>query len=960
MSNADIRNFKLVELYHRYVGEPESRRDVYGYWLFLVGSLAGLVGVGVYQVEQAFFPGNLEVRQAAIVLAAVGLAVAMLGIVVLLPVRRRGMQASVVGLLVALGGIALFVQVYPQAWYFTPDYSAQVIAVYTAGVAIIVGVAVLVPVVTGEKGLLVEPELGLGDDEPPIMVGDASRDAFFTVYETPTNDWTWRAIQRDAVARSADVADTDTDARMAVESVQEKIGSAGLLEITTAAFRLYRTEDDGWRWSLVEDDGSIVARNETDYADRDAVESAVSFLKEAAPDADVVEIRGAAFDVYEDEGGRWHWRLLDDQRRPLAASVDSHADAMAAESDTREFVETLEESRVLALDSIGIELFEAETDAAMAADGGSAVESDAGGGRTWRWRVIDGDDRHLVTGASTYEARRDAETAADTVAGRLADAAVLEYGTAGYEVYRVGEDWHWRLRDEVDDVLATGADAAGDEAAAREAAERARGVVQEADIVEFEGADYEVYPDGGEWHWRLVSADREVLADSTEAHDDREAAEAAADRVREQALAADLVEFEQAAFQQYESGGEWRWRLIDEDGQVLADSGESYEDKSEVTEGMRTLKEHAPDAEVLEIDTAAFEIYRTDGGDYTWRLIDEAGKLIAESAATHPSRAAARDSVDFLLDHVDEAAVRPMERAAFQLFGDDDAWGFWLVHTDGTVLAEGADRHPTYDDATSAIAGVREASEDAPVTTVGDLAVQLRQDSGWHWRVVDRDHRPVAEGERTYEYREAAMADVERLTEHAADAPVFDLGSGVVWVDRTGDGWRWRLVDEDRDALAASPETYASEAAALEAVETVEARAPSADTIDIDTLAYELYRDGERDADASDEQAGWRWRLIDEDERVLAVSATAHEDREAAEAAIEAARSTTGRASIIEIDEVAFEFHERDDGWIWRLIDDNGSPLAESVDAHGSRQDAREEMLAVKEHAPDGETVVSW
>jgi uncharacterized protein YegP (UPF0339 family) len=645
---------------------------------------------------------------------------------------------------------------------------------------------------------------------------------------------------------------------------------------------------------------------------------------------------------------------------------------MAAESDTREFVEEVEEARVLALESLGIELFEAEAPAEPVASDGGAVEADpeagADGETAWRWRVIDGDDRHLVTGESTHPTRRDAETAADDVAGRLADASVIEYGASAYEVYRSGDEWRWRLRDDVDDVLATGAAADGDEDGARESAKRARAAVHGADIVEFEGAASVVSPAGDAGPGRLVAADRSVLADSTEAYDDREAAETAADRVREQALAADLVEFEQAAFQQYESDGEWRWRLIDEDGQVLADSGESYEDKAEVTEGMRTLKEHAPDAEVLEIDTAAFEIYRTDGGDYTWRLIDEGGKLIAESATAHPSRAAARDSVDFLLEHVDEAAVRPMERAAFQLFAEADAWGFWLVHTDGTVLAEGADRHPTYDDATSAIEAVRGASEDAPVTTIGDLAVQLRQDSGWHWRLVDRDHEPVAAGERTYEDRGAAMADVERLTADVADAPVFDVGTGVVWVDRTDEGWRWRLVDEDRDAVAAGPSTYDSESAALEAVETVKARAPAADTIDIDTLAYELYRedagaaagdDGDADGDG-DAAAQWRWRLIDEGEQVLAVSAAGYADREAAEDAIEAARSTTGRASIIEVDEVAFEFHERDDGWIWRLIDENGSPLAESVETHGTRQDAREEMLAVKEHGPEGETIVSW
>jgi hypothetical protein len=236
MSNSEIQGTKLVELYHRYVGEPESKRDVYGYWLFLLGSVAGMAGVTVFQVEQLLFAGDFQVREWAIALAAVGLTLTMFGVVVLLPVRQRGMQVSVVGVVVAALGIGGFVWAYPQAWDVQPDYSAPIIAVYSLGLAVIAGVAVLVPVVTGEKGPFVEPELGIGNDEP-----------------TP---------------------------------------------------------------------------------DRDGVESTVNFLKEEAPTADVVEIRGAAFDVYE-EGGRWEWQLVDGVRQPIAIGLNDYADAEAAETRRR-------------------------------------------------------------------------------------------------------------------------------------------------------------------------------------------------------------------------------------------------------------------------------------------------------------------------------------------------------------------------------------------------------------------------------------------------------------------------------------------------------------------------------------------------------------------------------------------------------------------------------------------------
>jgi uncharacterized protein YegP (UPF0339 family) len=104
----------------------------------------------------------------------------------------------------------------------------------------------------------------------------------------------------------------------------------------------------------------------------------------------------------------------------------------------------------------------------------------------------------------------------------------------------------------------------------------------------------------------------------------------------------------------------------------------------------------------------------------------------------------------------------------------------------------------------------------------------------------------------------------------------------------------------------------------------------------------------------------WQWRLIDRDERTLAVSGSSYETREDAEDAIEWARDTVAGSSIIEIDEVAFEFHEQESGWGWRLVDEHGSPLAESVEPRETRQAAREEMLAVRDRARDGETVVTW
>ena len=931
MGTEPLANRTLVELYYRYVGEPERMRDIYGYWLFLIGSLAGVFGVLTYQLEQALVPGHFGLRETAIIAAALGLAIALFGIVVLLPVRRRGIIASLVGLLIAFLGVGLFSQNYPHAWYVGPDYSAEIIAVYGAGITIIAAVAVLVPIITGERGLLVEPELGLGSDEPPILLGNATRDAFYAVYETPTNEWAWRMIQREAMAEGASIAASDTDARLLVEDVRETVGEAGLLDLTTSSFRIYRTSEDRWRWSLVRQDGGVVAESPRTAASRDEVESTASFLKDHAPHAEQVEIRGAAWDIRQNDAERWSWRLIDDQRTTIAQSVETTNSAADAEARVDTFVSRLEDARVVALESIGFELFQ-----------------DPSG---WRWRIATTSDERLATSEHAYENRHSAELAAERVVDHAAAASIIDGGVDRFEVVTEADGWTWRLRNEGADVLVEQPEVVTEQQAARAAAERTRDALMNASPIEYAGADFEIYPEeDDDWRWRLVSAEREVLAESTERFETREETEAAADRVRERALAAELLEFDEAAFQQYESNGEWRWRLIDADGRVMADSGQEYGSQEAVRQGMLTLKEHAPEADVLDVETAAFEIYRAETGEYTWRLIDEGGRLIAEAAGSFSDRTAARDAVQFLTDHVSAADIREMRDPAIQLYADGDDWSSRLIDVDGTTLARTVSPAATRDDAQQLAAEIRSTGSDAPIDVLGDITVIRHNGAGWHWSLMRPDHTPIATSDRTYESREQADEAIRVFLDGVAEAPTFEVGDGVVWVGRGADGWTWRLIDTDRTVYGAAGSTADSLPATLDAIDVVKRHAGAAGSFEIDTLAYEVFVD----------DGAWQWRLLDEEETVVAVSAAEYESREDARAAIADAREPVASASILEINEAAFEFHERDGGWVWRLIDEHGAGIAESVEVHPDRQAARESMLSAKEFGPSGEVTVTW
>jgi len=59
-----------------------------------------------------------------------------------------------------------------------------------------------------------------------------------------------------------------------------------------------------------------------------------------------------------------------------------------------------------------------------------------------------------------------------------------------------------------------------------------------------------------------------------------------------------------ATFELFEdSGGEYRWRLRHANGNIIADSGEGYASKQKARQGLRSVKETAPEAPVEEVET---------------------------------------------------------------------------------------------------------------------------------------------------------------------------------------------------------------------------------------------------------------------------------------------------------------------------------------------------------------------
>ncbi len=102
-----------------------------------------------------------------------------------------------------------------------------------------------------------------------------------------------------------------------------------------------------------------------------------------------------------------------------------------------------------------------------------------------------------------------------------------------------------------------------------------------------------------------------------------------------------------ATFELYEDkAGEHRWRLRHDNGNIIADSGEGYSSKSNARDAIERVQGHAPDADVLDIEQAAFELYEDGAGEYRWRLRHRNGNIIADSGEGYSSRSAAESAVN--------------------------------------------------------------------------------------------------------------------------------------------------------------------------------------------------------------------------------------------------------------------------------------------------------------------------
>jgi len=300
------------------------------------------------------------------------------------------------------------------------------------------------------------------------------------------------------------------------------------------------------------------------------------------------------FELYEDRGEEWRWRLRHANGNLVASSGEGYTRKHNAQKGLQAVRRDALGATVLLVEREADlpdadETFEPVEEQTSRAD--FEVYADDAGEHRWRLRHENGNV--IADGGEGYASRGGVEDAVEGVREYVGPADYLRPDPTAVEVYRDrAAEWRWRLVHRNGNVLADGGEGYSQRSNARRAIDRIRDGIDEMTV--------EVYEDAaGEFRWRLLGGNDRIMADSGEGYAARGGAEEAAENVREYLPAADVLDIGQAVFEVYEDAAdEWRWRLRHRNGEILADCGGGYADRSGAWDGIESVKRNAPTADV--------------------------------------------------------------------------------------------------------------------------------------------------------------------------------------------------------------------------------------------------------------------------------------------------------------------------------------------------------------------------
>ena len=325
----------------------------------------------------------------------------------------------------------------------------------------------------------------------------------------------------------------------------------------------------------------------------------------------------------------------------------------------------------------------------------------------------------------------------------------------------------------------------------------------ELDRINQSQSQFELYTDaGGKHRWRLRHRNRNIIADSSQGYASRQKAQQGIAAVKRDAFggaildlddldveveaAEDAIEGEdapaflpeadsQATFEAYEDdAGEHRWRLVHDNGNIIADSGEGYASGSGRDESIERVRGYVQTAQYLRIEPAAFELYRDKAGKYRWRLLHRNGNIIADSGQGYASRQKARQGLESVKRNITEGG-----NATVETYEDNAGEHRWrLVHDNGNNIANSSEGYSSKQGVEEAIERVREYAPEADVLDIGAAAFELFRDASdeWRWHLRHRNGRILADGGEGYSSRNGAIEGINSVKQNAPNADVEQSG----------------------------------------------------------------------------------------------------------------------------------------------------------------------------------------
>ena len=131
-------------------------------------------------------------------------------------------------------------------------------------------------------------------------------------------------------------------------------------------------------------------------------------------------------------------------------------------------------------------------------------------------------------------------------------------------------------------------------------------------------ATFEVYEDTAEqWRWRLKHVNGNIIADGSEGYASKQKANQGLESVRKNAPGAyvedhslddptpDATEGGSSATFEIHKGSDdkWRWRLVHDNGNIIADSSQGYASKQKAKQGLRSVRINSPGAPVEDVES---------------------------------------------------------------------------------------------------------------------------------------------------------------------------------------------------------------------------------------------------------------------------------------------------------------------------------------------------------------------